>query len=176
MFISNLRLHSNFSVGKVSIPEIVDCYGKKGYGAIAITDLYCDRHMIFGRAISATKLELYFEILKSEKQRAWNDYRMVLISGLEIVSSKTLLLGLETHPYGSHVIPTKAAKYLYTDLFFNCMKEENSIIHALKNNAFEIVNEKESLRDHWNSLHRNYYLGNFNEYDDIRDLDFIETY
>jgi hypothetical protein len=91
MFLSDLHIHSNFSDGKMTIPEIVDFYGKRKFGAIAVTDHICEKQGVFGVAASYLKytlnpatFPLYFEILKSEKQRAWDEYNMVLIAGFEI--------------------------------------------------------------------------------------------
>ena len=94
MILSDFHIHSNFSDGKHSIPEIVDFYGSRGFGAIAITDHLCETHTFLGQA--ATYLErtltpatfpLYMEILKTEKQRAWDQYRMVVIAGVEITKN-----------------------------------------------------------------------------------------
>ena len=42
MFLADLHVHSNFSDGALSIPELVDLYGLQGFGAIAITDHICE--------------------------------------------------------------------------------------------------------------------------------------
>ena len=42
MFICDFHIHSQYSDGQLTIPEIVDLYGKEGFGAIAITDHICD--------------------------------------------------------------------------------------------------------------------------------------
>jgi hypothetical protein len=91
MILADLHIHSNFSDGKLSIPELVDFYGQRGFGAIAITDHVCEEQTLIGKVGSAlgqsvtkAKFLLYREILKSEKQRAWKQYRMVLIPGVEL--------------------------------------------------------------------------------------------
>ncbi|NJM10303.1 MAG: PHP domain-containing protein, partial [Bdellovibrionaceae bacterium] len=38
MFLADLHVHSNFSDGHLSISELVDFYGQRGFGAIAVTD------------------------------------------------------------------------------------------------------------------------------------------
>ena len=94
MMLSDFHIHSNFSDGKHSIPEIVDFYGKRRFQAIAITDHLCETHTFLGKA--ATYLErtltqasfpFYLEILKTEALRAWELYKMVLIPGVEITKN-----------------------------------------------------------------------------------------
>ena len=94
MILSDFHIHSNFSDGKHSIPEIVDFYGKRGFGAIAITDHLCEEDSFLGKAASylertltSATFPLYLEILKSEAERAWKNYKMVLIPGVEITKN-----------------------------------------------------------------------------------------
>jgi hypothetical protein len=94
MFISDLHLHSTFSDGRLSIPEIVDLYGSRGFGAISVTDHLCETNTLMGKASAAMNrtltpavFPLYMEILKSEARRAWDRYRMVLIPGIELTKN-----------------------------------------------------------------------------------------
>jgi hypothetical protein len=91
MFLGDFHIHSNFSDGKLSIPELVDLYGTQGFGAIAITDHLCETGTIIGKAavllertLTEATFPIYQEILKSEAERAWKQYRMVLIPGFEL--------------------------------------------------------------------------------------------
>ncbi len=90
MFLADLHIHSTFSDGKLTIPEIVDLYGSCGFGAIAITDHLREAGTLFGRAarylektLTLSTFPLYQAILSSEAERAWKQYRMVLIPGVE---------------------------------------------------------------------------------------------
>jgi hypothetical protein len=94
MILSDFHIHSNFSDGKHSIPEIVDFYGKRGFGAIAITDHLCETSTFLGKAaaylertLTPANFPFYLEILKSEKKRAMNQYGMVLIPGVEVTKN-----------------------------------------------------------------------------------------
>jgi len=94
MILSDFHIHSNFSDGKHSIPEIVDFYGSRGFGSIAITDHLCEDTTFLGRAaaylertLTPANFPFYLEILKSEKKRALNQYGMVLIPGIEITKN-----------------------------------------------------------------------------------------
>ncbi len=94
MFLADLHVHSNFSDGKLTIPELVDFYGDLGFGAIAVTDHLCEsqtwigkaaRHL--GRTLTPATFPIYQEIIKSEAERAWKLYRMVLIPGFELTKN-----------------------------------------------------------------------------------------
>lgn len=90
-WLADFRIHSTFSDGALNIPELVDLYGRRGFGAIAITDKICDFHSLSGRTarllnyrLTEATFPLYSAILRSEAVRAWQTYRMVLIAGIEI--------------------------------------------------------------------------------------------
>jgi predicted metal-dependent phosphoesterase TrpH len=94
MFLADFHIHSNFSDGKMAIPEVVDLYGKRGFGAIAITDHLCESATFLGKAsvylgctLTPGTFPLYLEILKSEAERAWDQYRMVVLPGFEVTKN-----------------------------------------------------------------------------------------
>lgn len=108
----DLHIHSSFSDGKLSIPEIVDLYGQNGFGAIAVTDHLCEQNNLIGRVSHGMKYSLskesfdeYMETLLEEKERAWVEYEMLLIPGFEITknsfinhrSAHILVLGVEDY-------------------------------------------------------------------------------
>jgi hypothetical protein len=89
--LADLHVHSTFSDGKMTIPELVDFYGSRGFGCIAITDHICEDRTFLGIAASylnctltPATFPLYMAILKTERERAWDRYRMVLIPGFEL--------------------------------------------------------------------------------------------
>src|SRR5690242_5569816 len=91
MIIADLHIHSTFSDGKLPIPKLVDLYGSLGFGAIAITDHLCEEKSVIGKAahyighsLTRASFPLYMEILKSEAERAWDKYRMIVIPGVEL--------------------------------------------------------------------------------------------
>lgn len=97
MILADLNIYSTFSDGKLSIPRIVDLYGSRGFGAIAITDHLCESNTLMGKArvyLNRTLLPavfpLYMEILRSEARRAWKQYRMVLIPGVDLTKSSVI--------------------------------------------------------------------------------------
>lgn len=97
MMLGDLHTHSNFSDGKLAIPELVDFYGSRGFGTIAITDHICEEDTLLGKSaaylgqcLTRAKHVLYQEILKTEIARAWDQYEMVLIPGYEISKNSIL--------------------------------------------------------------------------------------
>lgn len=91
MFLADFHIHSRFSDGNQSVAEIVDLYGSRGFGAIAVTDHFCEDESligkaahVLGRSISEENYSRYLETLAAEAERAWHLYRMVLIPGYEI--------------------------------------------------------------------------------------------
>jgi predicted metal-dependent phosphoesterase TrpH len=94
MMLGDFHMHSTFSDGKLSIPELVDLFGSRGFGAIAITDHLCESKSIIGKAaryigntLTPATFPLYTEILKSEAERAWKQYRLVVIPGFELTKN-----------------------------------------------------------------------------------------
>ena len=94
MIMADLHVHSNFSDGRMSIPELVDFYGARGFGCIAVTDHVCEDRTFLGKAASylnctltRATFPLYLEILRSEAERAWHQYDMVVIPGFELTKN-----------------------------------------------------------------------------------------
>lgn len=86
----DLHIHSNYSDGKLSVPELVDFYGKRGFDAICITDHLADPRRICGKitnltnlVLGASRLDDYFETLERERARALRDYGMLVMTGIE---------------------------------------------------------------------------------------------
>lgn len=93
-FLADFHVHSCFSDGKLSIPEVVDLYGVRGFGAIAITDHLCESQTFLGKAsaylgctLTPATFPIYMEILRTEAARAWDQYRMVVIPGVELTKN-----------------------------------------------------------------------------------------
>ena len=109
---ADLHVHSTFSDGKMTIPELVDFYGVRGFGCIAVTDHICEGETFLGIAANYLNLTLtpqtfplYIEILRREAERAWKTYRMLVIPGIELSKNSWLnqrsahILGLGIDQY-----------------------------------------------------------------------------
>jgi hypothetical protein len=91
MFLADLHVHSTFSDGQMNIPDLVDFYGTRGFGAIAITDHIVEHRAFLGKAarhlnlcLTPATFPIYRAILRSEAERAWQQYKMVVIPGFEL--------------------------------------------------------------------------------------------
>ena len=90
----DLHIHSQFSDGKLSIREIVDLYGAKGFGAIAITDHLCEQNNLIGKvshhlsySLTQENFSHYMATIKYESQRALEKYGMLVMPGYEITKN-----------------------------------------------------------------------------------------
>jgi len=94
MLLSDLHIHSNWSDGKHSIAELVDLYGLRGFRVIAITDHVCETNSFIGlaahwlnRSLTKEKFQDYILELEIQAQRAWKQYKMLLLPGVEITKN-----------------------------------------------------------------------------------------
>jgi predicted metal-dependent phosphoesterase TrpH len=110
MLLCDFHIHSNWSDGELTIPQIIDLYGQHGFDVIALTDHLCENHNFLGRVahrfnltIYRENFEQYMEELKIEAERAWKQYEMLVLPGVEITknslrfhrSAHILVLGLQ---------------------------------------------------------------------------------
>jgi len=87
------HIHTCWSDGKMSLPEVIDWYGENHFDAIAITDHVCRKYdplIKFGRAIRLCNVITeknfpdYLSAIKSEAERAWAKFKMIVIPGIEV--------------------------------------------------------------------------------------------
>ncbi|MDB6109529.1 MAG: UDP-N-acetylglucosamine:LPS N-acetylglucosamine transferase, partial [Pedosphaera sp.] len=90
MLLCDFHIHTNYSDGKLSVPEVVDFYGRLGFDCICITDHLADPRRLIGKlarlsnmTVSADQLEEYFEVIARERKRAWKKYNMLVLTGIE---------------------------------------------------------------------------------------------
>lgn len=86
----DFHIHSNYSDGKLTVPELVDFYGPRGFDCICITDHLADPRRVIGRlsnlsnlVLAESQLEEYFEVIDRERHRAWRKYGMLVMAGME---------------------------------------------------------------------------------------------
>ena len=90
MLLCDFHIHTNYSDGKLTVPEVVDFYGRRGFDCICITDHLGDPRRLIGKlsklaslTLGREQLDEYFEVLDREKRRAWRKYRMLVMAGIE---------------------------------------------------------------------------------------------
>lgn len=113
----DFHIHSNFSDGAMTIPELVDLYGKNGFDAIAITDHLCEQQNLIGRFSHSLNLSLtiesfpiYMETIKKEALRAMKQYNMLLLPGYEITKNSFI------NHRSAHILVIGTEQYIAPDL------------------------------------------------------------
>ena len=104
----DFHIHTNYSDGRLTLPEVIDFYGGRGFDCICITDHVTDPCRLIGKfsellnfTIAGDQLDEYFDVLERERRRAWRKYDMLVMAGLvfnkEGFTKKTSghLLGLD---------------------------------------------------------------------------------
>ncbi|MCP4648543.1 MAG: phosphotransferase [PVC group bacterium] len=94
----DLHIHTDMSDGKLPLSEVVDLFGEKKFDVISITDHVTDKYTIEERiknnsdicTIEEEKFSDYLHLLWKESKRAWEQYRMLLIPGMEITNNHDL--------------------------------------------------------------------------------------
>jgi processive 1,2-diacylglycerol beta-glucosyltransferase len=86
----DFHIHTNYSDGTLSVPEVVDFFGMRGFDCICITDHWTDSRRLIGKlarltpfTLSYDQIEEYFEVIAREARRAWRRYGMLVLTGLE---------------------------------------------------------------------------------------------
>jgi UDP-N-acetylglucosamine:LPS N-acetylglucosamine transferase/predicted metal-dependent phosphoesterase TrpH len=108
LLMCDLHTHTTWSDGKLSVAEMVDFYGQRGFDCLCITDHLCDPKRLLGKLVNLTglvippgEIEAYFEDIEREKKRAWAKYDLLLLSGVEFnkdgytPKTSTHLLGVD---------------------------------------------------------------------------------
>jgi len=90
MLLCDFHIHTNYSDGKLSVPEIIDFYGERGFDCICITDHLADPKRLLGKLAELANCTLghgqigeYFSVIERERQRAWRRYKMLVMTGIE---------------------------------------------------------------------------------------------
>ncbi len=112
MLLCDFHIHTTYSDGALTLPEVVDLFGRSGHDVIAITDHIVNRDNGLGRIAHAIRHSLnpetwkrYFDEIRKEGERAWKSYGMLVIPGAEMTrntvnrdtSAHVLALGLDDY-------------------------------------------------------------------------------
>ncbi len=105
----DFHIHSNISDGVLPIKDIIDLYGQKSFDVVSITDHVYDKYTMANwiknnvRQFTVKKEEFndYLRLLWKESQRAWKQYKMVLIPGIEITNNHDMfhMLAIDVKEY-----------------------------------------------------------------------------
>jgi len=116
MLLGDFHIHSNFSDGVLTISEIVDLYGSRGFDVIAITDHLCESESFLGKwakrldqTLTPETWPVYLNIIESEGARAMDQYGMLLLSGFEISKNSV------SNSRSAHLIGLGVPNFVYAD-------------------------------------------------------------
>ena len=106
----DFHIHTNYSDGRLTVSEVVDFFGLRGFDCICITDHWTDPRRLIGKlsrltpfTLSYDQIEEYFEVIAREARRAWRRYAMLVMTGLEFNKdgptrkSSAHVLGVDLH-------------------------------------------------------------------------------
>ncbi len=104
----DFHIHTNYSDGRLALPDVIDFYGRRGFDCICITDHIADPRRLIGKfsellnfTVARDQIDEYYDMLERERRRAWRKYHMLVMTGLEFnkegLTRKTSghLLGLD---------------------------------------------------------------------------------
>ena len=90
LLLCDLHTHTTWSDGKLTVSELVDFYGQRGFDCLCVTDHLCDPKRLLGKLVNLTGLVIppdevarYFAAIEREKKRAWSQYKLLLMAGIE---------------------------------------------------------------------------------------------
>jgi hypothetical protein len=91
MLLCDFHIHTTYSDGTLTIPQVVDLFGRAGHDVIAITDHIVNRDNPLGKIAHAIRRSLdpeswkrYLDEIHREAWRAWKTYGMLLLPGAEL--------------------------------------------------------------------------------------------
>jgi UDP-N-acetylglucosamine:LPS N-acetylglucosamine transferase/histidinol phosphatase-like PHP family hydrolase len=90
MLLCDFHTHTNYSDGKLTVPELIDFYGRRGFDCLCITDHLADPRRLIGKlsklvnlTVGPDQLDEYFDVIDRERRRAWRKYQMLVMAGIE---------------------------------------------------------------------------------------------
>jgi predicted metal-dependent phosphoesterase TrpH len=75
-----LHAHTTWSDGSLTLREVIDLYGRRGFDVVAVTDHATRTH----EHVSGANHEAYLAAVDDEAERAWHLYRLLVVPGLEL--------------------------------------------------------------------------------------------
>ena len=164
ILLCDLHTHTVFSDGRLTVRELVDFYGQRGFDALCITDHICDHTRLIGRMTNLSGLVLtldqvdeYFDVIQEEKRRALEKYKMIVLTGLEFNKD-----GL-TRKSSAHLLAIDLKKPIDPGLSITQTIAE---IHA--QGALAVASHPHEFKTHWgrNTL---YFWENIDRYAPLLD-------
>ncbi len=125
MFLCDFHIHSCYSDGKLSVAELVDFYGARGFGAIAITDHLCETRTFLGQSARVLQKTLlknnfnrYIKEIRTQAERALRRYNMIVIPGVEFTKNSF------SHRDSAHILGLGIHSFIDPDLSISRIVDE----------------------------------------------------
>lgn len=125
MFLCDFHIHSQYSDGKMTLSELVDMYGERGFGAIAITDHLCETKTFLGQSaaflgktLMRSVYEKYIQAIELEAYRALRLYNMVVIPGAEFTKNSF------SHGDSAHIVGLGVREFINPDQNVECIIDQ----------------------------------------------------
>jgi len=116
MLLADFHIHTTWSDGKLTIPEVVDLFGRAGHDVIAITDHVVNTDSLVGKAthcfgltVTEENFPAYRDEIEREKRRALDQYGMVVIPGFELTQNAV------TRRNSAHVLALGVDEFISAD-------------------------------------------------------------
>jgi hypothetical protein len=158
--LADFHIHTTWSDGKLSMPEVVDLFGRAGHDVIAITDHVVNTdHIVgkvthrFGLTVTPENFRDYRDEIEREKKRAWDEYRMIVMAGFELTqnaitrrnSAHVLALGVDEFISANGTVEEMLARaQRMSRIVVACHPHEQSDWFS---NTFYLWNRRDDLRD-----------------------------
>ncbi|SRR6266851_669021 len=105
LLLCELHAHTTWSDGDLTLPELVDLYGRAGFDVLAVTDHAVRLDDPSPRAVDSWTWPGYASAVRAEAECALSEFGLLLIEGLELsdnhedpdLSAHALALGLESY-------------------------------------------------------------------------------
>jgi predicted metal-dependent phosphoesterase TrpH len=105
LLLSELHAHTTWSDGYLTLPELVDLYGRHEFDVLCVTDHVVRLDDPMATAIDSWTWPAYLAAIRAQAERALEEYGLLVIPGLELSdnqedpdrSAHALALGLERH-------------------------------------------------------------------------------
>jgi len=112
----DFHIHTDMSDGNLPLNEVIDLFGEEGFDAISITDHIFDEKTLEEEiekreinAITRENFHDYLRLLWKESKRAWEEYRMLVIPGVELTNNqgKYHILAIDIKEYIDPALPVR---------------------------------------------------------------------
>lgn len=162
--LADLHIHSTFSDGKLTIPEIVDFYGSRAFKIIAITDHLCEEETFLGKAshvlnksLTRSNFPEYLQTIKNEAERALKQYGMLVIAGVELTKNS-----LSFHR-SAHILAIGVTDYISADgtiiEIINDIKKQGAVAIAahpvstkkVEHQTYHLWDQRDLLKKHFDA-------------------------